>query len=186
MSTPDLSSLLDLSALPEPLGAPIAGVSLAAYLVVEAALLDDLPRATVLAWLGVGQAAFARAEPRFSERIFTELAREGAEFDEHYQRLLAKALSLWSRRVQPLDEHLEAWITYQRHALEAPDPADPGAFARGLGLTPGDELRLDHLWQERLSDPALAARAAESWSLPLAPLPPLTLAPLVFPPREGS
>ncbi|MEP7126073.1 MAG: hypothetical protein ABJE95_34390 [Byssovorax sp.] len=179
MSTRDRLSIPPLLRIPEAWRAPVEGVSLAAYLVVEASRLDGLPLPAVLAWLGLRESVFDRVEERWSDRIADELARDGAGTDALYQELLSHALSLWGRRTAPLDAEIEAWMTFQRHALAA---ADPGELARGLGLTAGDELRLAWLWQHRLLDPAIAARAAEAWSAPIAPLPRLALSPLVFPP----
>ncbi|MEO7327479.1 MAG: hypothetical protein ABI193_02800 [Minicystis sp.] len=175
----DAPLVLDLTTLPEPLRDPIAGVSLAHYLIVEASRLDALPLPTVLTWLGLRPIAFERAEEPWSERIDEELAREGSTFDERYQHLLGQALSLWSRAIDPLDHDIEAWMTFQRHALAADDP---GEMARRAGLLAGDELRLAHRWRDRLSTPEIAARAEAAWSGPLLPLPRLTLSPIVFPP----
>lgn len=179
MSTRDALLIPELSQLPEALRASVNGVSLAAYLFVEASRLDALPLSAVLAWLGLRESVFDGAEERWSDRVADELAREGSEFDALYQDLLSRALARWGRRIAPLDSEVEAWMTFQRHALAA---ADPGELARQLGLTAGDELRLAHLWRERLSRPDIAARAEAAWSSPLRPLPGLTLAPIVFPP----
>ena len=179
MSTRDALLIPDPSRIPEALCAPAFGVSLAAYLIVEASRLDALPQPAVLAWLGLRESAFSRAEDRWSDRVANALARDDSEFDALYQDLVSRALSLWARRLAPLDGEIEAWMTFQRHALAA---SDPGELARGLGLTPGDELRLARLWRERLLDPEIAARAAVAWSAPLGPLPSLSLSPIVFPP----
>jgi hypothetical protein len=179
MSTRDALLIPDPSRIPEPLRAPIEGVSLAAYLFVEASRLDALPLPAVLAWLGLRVSVFDRVEERWSDRLADELARDGSELDVLYQDLLSRALGCWTRRVAPLDTEVEAWMNFQRHALGS---TDPGELARGLGLTAGDELRLARLWHERLLDPAIAARAVAAWTAPLAPLPHLALSPLVFPP----
>lgn len=179
MSTRDALLIPDPSSLPEALRAPIGGVSLAAYLFVEASRLDALPLPAVLAWIGLRGSVFERAEEGWNDRLADALAGEGPELDLLYQELVSRALSLWARRIAPLDTDVEAWMTFQRHALAS---ADPGEHARGLGLTPGDELRLARLWSERLLDPAIAARAVAAWSAPIQPLPRLTVAPLVFPP----
>jgi len=179
MSTRDALLIPEPCELPDALREPIEGVSLAAYLFVEAARLDALPLPAVLRWLGVREGAFARAEEPWSERVADELAREGSHFDALYDDLLGRALSRWARPVEPLDRDVEAWMTFQRHALAADDPSE---IARGAGLTAGDELRLARLWRERLVSPEIAARAGEAWSGPLPPLPKLALAPIVFPP----
>jgi hypothetical protein len=179
MSTRDALMIPEPASLPDAWRVPIAGVSLAAYLIVEASRLDGLPLPAVLAWIGLRDSVFDRAEERWSDQITDELAREGSESDAVYHDLLGRALALWSRPTAPLDTEVEAWMTFQRHALAAADPAD---FALRLGLTAGDELRLARLWSERLRDPAIAARAASAWTAPLGPLPALSLSPLVFPP----
>lgn len=179
MSTPDAISIAEPSRLPETLREPIEGIALATYLFVEAARLDGLPAAAVLGWLGVRESVFARVEERWSERVEEELARDGSCFDELYEDLVGQALSRWARPAPPLDREVEAWMTFQRHALAADDP---GEMARGAGLTTGDELRLARLWRDRLGNPEIAARAMAAWSGPLLPLPKLALSPIVFPP----
>jgi hypothetical protein len=179
MSTRDALLIPDPARIPDTWRAPIEGVSLAAYLLVEASRLDGLPLPAVLAWLGLRESVFERAEERWSDRIADGLAREGSELDVLYHDLVSRALALWTRRTAPLDDEIEAWMTYQRHALAAADPAE---LARKLGLTSGDELRLARQWRARLLDPAIAARAAAAWSSPLASLPGLSLSPIVFPP----
>jgi hypothetical protein len=183
MSTRDALLIADLSRIPEALREPIEGVSLAAYLFVEAARLDGLPLSTVLQWLGVGKSAFFRAEERWSDRVEDELAREGSAFDSMYEDLLGRALSLWTRPTPPLDRDVEAWIMFQRHALEADDPEK---MARLAGLTPGDEVRLARLWRGRLSISEIAARAEAALSGPLSDLPKLALPPILFPPALES
>jgi len=179
MSTRDALLIPEPSRLPEALREPLEGVSLAAYLFVEAGRLDALPLASLLGWLGVRESAFERAEERWSERVADELTREGPPFDEVYEDLITRALSLWSRSVTPLDHDVEAWMMFQRHALAA---ADPGAMARRLGLTAGDEMRLARSWRDRLRAPEIAARAVAAWTAPLSPLPALSFSPIVFPP----
>ena len=75
MSTPEALVIPAPSALPEALRQPIHGVSLAAYLVVEAARLDALAVPAVLDWLGVSARAFARAEGPWSDRVAEALAQ---------------------------------------------------------------------------------------------------------------
>ncbi|WP_437621384.1 hypothetical protein [Sorangium sp. So ce1151] len=174
---------LDPSRVPEALRETSEDVSLAAYLIVEASRVDGLPLSDVLAWLGMRESLFARAEESWSDRVADELARDGADFDEMYEDLLGQALALWARPIGPLDCEVEAWITFQRHALAADDP---GEIARRAGLTPGDEMRLARLWRARLAAPELAAQAAAAWSGPLLPMPKLILSPLVFPPAPGG
>ncbi|WP_437491994.1 hypothetical protein WME75_16785 [Sorangium sp. So ce1014] len=181
MSTRDalLRALPADSRLPEALRAPIEGVSLGHYLIVEAARLDGLPVPAVLAWLDVPQRAFARAEELWSERVSDALACDDERFDALYEDALGWALSLWARPVDPLDRDIGAWMTFQRHALDA---IDPGELARRAGLTPGDELRLARLWRARLADPEVLALAEAAMSGPLAPLPAVAVSPFVFPP----
>lgn len=179
MSTRDRLIVTDPLLLPEALREPVAGVSFAAYLCVEAARLDGLPDRAVLAWLGVTESTFARAEERWDERLSDELAREGAELDAMYDDLLGRALSLWHRAIDPLDRDVAAWIAYQRRAGDTPD------LGRERGLTLGDELRLARLWRGRVTDPEVATVAVAAWSAPLPPMPALVLSPLVFPPATG-
>jgi hypothetical protein len=183
MLIPETFLLSHSPELPETWREPICGVSLAAYMLVEAARLDGLPISAVLAWIGVRESAFTRAEDIWSDRIADALDQDDAAFDELYEDLLGRALSLWSRSVEPLDRDVEAWINFQRHSFETTDPGD---MARRAGLTIGDEMRLVRLWYMRLSDPEIAARAVDAWSAPLTPLPKLVIVPFVFPPPAGQ
>jgi hypothetical protein len=183
MSTRDalLYAQLAESRIPEDLRSPIERVSLASYLIIEAARLDGLPQAAVLSWLGVHEKDFARAHELWSDRVTDALAHGDGAFDALYEELLGRALFLWARRVDPLDRDVAAWVTFQRHALEADDPDE---LARSAGLTPGDEMRLARYWRACLADPATAAAAEEAMSGPLAPMPKLAVTPFVFPPPE--
>jgi hypothetical protein len=178
MSTPD-----PILSLPEGLREPVLGVSFTAYLLVEAARLDGLPEQEVLRWLGVQESTFAQAEEAWGERVADELAWGEAGFDALYLDLLERALSAWARPVPPLDQEVEAWTTFQRHALAA---LDPEAVARRAGLTAGDELRLARLWRDRLAAPELVARAEAALSSPLSPMPAVTPAPFPFPPPREA
>jgi hypothetical protein len=173
-----------LAGVPEAWRRPLHGVSLGAYLVVEAARMDGISETEALTWLGVSPAAFARAEGPWADRIDDALAADSAAgerpFDEVYEELLGEVLSRWKRPVPPLDQDIESWIAMQRHSLLADDPED---LSRRLGLSAGDELRLDRLWRERMKDPAIAARAQAALDGPLLPLPRPAVAPLVFPPN---
>jgi hypothetical protein len=190
MSTRDAYAALSpiASRLPATLLEPIEGVTFAAYLFVEAARLDGLATAAVLSWLGIRRVHYERAEERWSERVDSELLRESdgdeatASFDALYEEALTLALLVWRRRVEPLDSDVTSWITYQRHVLDA---LDPQTVAEKVGLTPGDEMRLAHLWRERVALPEIAARAVDAWSGPLLPLPAVTLEPILFPPLEA-
>lgn len=166
------------SAEGQPMEELIAGVSLDVYLTVEAARLDGLDEAAVLAWLGVRPTDFERAEERWRDRIDDALAGDDG-FEAVYLAGIERALARWSREVDPLDRDVDAWIQYQRHGLAAGDGADVGAR---LGLTAGDEVRLGATWRSRLRDPAIATRAASAMDAPLRPLPTVRVAPLVFPP----
>lgn len=182
MSPRDALLPVDPSTLPEAVREPIEGVSFTAYLLVEAARLDGIADRSVLSWLGVRETSFARAEERWSDLLSDELAREGGLFDEVYEDLVGRALSLWARAVDPLDHDVEAWMAYQRLALLAESPDE---VAKKVGLTRGDEIRLARLWRRRLAESAdLAAIAAAAWSGRASPLPKITLSPLVFPPAR--
>lgn len=180
MSTPDTLLIPDITVLPEPLREPVRGISFGSYLFVEAAHLDELPTRTVLAWLGVCESGFEFAENVWNDRLTEELERDEGSFDEFYANLLAKASSFWNRPIAPLDTDIQCWICFQRHLLETPD------LARKLGLTAGDEIRLEWLWRIRLSDPTIAAMAIDACSSPLSPLPKITIAALSFPLRADG
>lgn len=176
--------------LPARLRQPILGVPFLVFLTVEAARLDGIADGAVLAWLGVGEAAFARVEEAWAERLDEALAGGpapadgvGEPFDEVYEDLLGQALARWARPVPPLDRDVESWIAYLRHAQLADDP---GELARKLGLSPGDEVRLARLWRARTGAPDIAARAQSAMDGPLGPLPRLSLSPLVFPPAKET
>lgn len=180
MSTPDALLIPDPSVLPEKVREPISGISFATYLFVEAARLDEIPTQSVLVWLGVRESDFERAESTWSERVADEFERDESSFEELYEDLFGKALSFWTRSITPLDTDIQSWICLQRHLLESPD------LARQLGLTSGDEMRLERLWRTRLSDPAVAFMAAETWASALSPLPKIIVAPSNFPLRAEA
>ncbi len=182
--------------LPRSLSAPIEGVPFMAYLTLEAARLDGIPDADVIAWMGLDEARFggvapgsgarfARASDLWTERLDEALAAVPAPgerpFDEVYEELLGQTLLWWARSVAPLDRDVGSFVTYQRHALAA---VDPEAFSRDLGLTNGDDLRLARHWRRRMTDPEVSERARAAMEGPLPPMPALTLSPLVFPPRK--
>jgi hypothetical protein len=177
----DALVIVDPSRVPEPLRRPIHGVPFATIIFVDAARLDALPERAVLDWLAVRERDFARAEAAWNDRLDEELAREASELDGLYEEWLGRALSLWSRRVDPLDRDVAAWVAFQRHRLDADD-----ARAEELGLTAGDELRLARMWRARTTEPLVAERALSAWSEPHLGLPSVALSPFVFPPRSAS
>lgn len=180
MSKHDRLVIADTALLPEILRRDANGVSFASFVLVEAARLDDIEDGRVLEWLDIPRSAFERAEEAFGECLMEALGSDHPDFEELYDELITRALSQWSRRLPPLDEHVEAWVTFQRHALVSEEPA---SFASAHGLTAGDELRLAALWRARMSDPAVVERATAAMAAPLPEKPVPLPAPLVFPPR---
>jgi hypothetical protein len=172
---------IDPARIPAALRGAIEGISLASYIFVEASKLDGIKRPAVLAWLRVAPRGFEHAEQKWSTRIAEALVRDATDFHEVYEELLGNALNCWARVVTPLEEDLEAWVTFRRHTKTH----TPKLIAK-LGLTRGDVVRLTRSWRARLADPEIAELAAKMINRPLEPMPKITVAPLVFPPSRNS
>jgi hypothetical protein len=167
--------------VPKTLQAPIRSISLATYVIAEAALLDNLDVQAVLAWIGASDVDFMLSAEAWSERIADALLDETTDFDSLYNDLIVRALFLWPRRVPTLEDDPTAWIIYQRHAQTV---EELGEVRDKLGLTPGDSVRLAYHWSQRAKELEAAEDALGALVGELPPLPTVTVEPRVFPPKE--
>lgn len=162
---------------------PLHGVSFTAYATVLAGLDDGFPLARMLAFTGVSEASWERAQAAFADRILDDL-EAGGTLDEALYAAKAQAQRGWLRRIPPLDTDLEAWLSFSRAFAEA---EDPDALLEELGLRTSDVTRLETLWGGRLSaDPALKIQAVRILSEPPRPFPKPSPTGPDLPPRAPS
>jgi hypothetical protein len=158
---------------------PFGRVSLPAFIAVQAARLDGIADDAILAWLGLDAVDLRQASPCWSSYLAQQLVRP--EFHLVFEELLESALSCWGRPIPPLDRDLEAWVAYRQLASRV---EDPDAFARRLGLTAGDEIRLACMWRRRLKDRGLRTLARALTERPGLSLPKISVGRIFFPPPE--
>jgi hypothetical protein len=148
------------------------GVSLEQYAAVSAALAEPFPLDDVLAIEEIASDAWAEASSEWKARLVEGSAGAGELFED-YRRELAAAEDRLARRVAPLDDDIEAWISFL-HAYSS----DPAAFdlLQGLGLGLNDVSRLQRRWTGRIAaDAALQKRAAKLEGKKPGRLPPITV-----------
>lgn len=148
----------------------VSGVTVEQYAGITAALAEDLPLDTVLAYEGLSPRTWKPVEVAWKLRLATEgvLAPVFQVFVERR----AEAEDWLSRRIAPLEDDLGAWLaflnTWSRHAA----PFDMLVTA---GLRLSDVSRLQRRWARRFAEErALEARAAEILRKGPGPLPAIT------------
>lgn len=136
-------------------GSPL---TLEEYAAVQAGRRCGFEVAEVLRDRGIPEEVWHDDHARWKDVIAADLEREGplaARFDASIQ----SALSRYARRIDPLEDDLEAWLAFFGKWSTHPDPA--GVLAR-VGLQELDVLRLHERWSERIgADPKLRARRDE-------------------------
>jgi hypothetical protein len=149
-------------------------ISFEDYAFVSAGVADGLELAVLLRHLEVDPEVWRLGEQIWRERLRQDDSIEGG-LHERLANEQEHARELWSRPIPPLDDDLDAWIDFQRHLLEQPNPL---AHLEQLGITFGDLARLATLWQGRIhQDRTLLERMAKRLTEPpadvrIAPLPP--------------
>jgi hypothetical protein len=142
---------------------PIAGVSLAQYAAVRAALAEPFGQAEALADAGVEPRHWPRAELGWKTLLSADAAALAA-----YRVEIARAEDAWARPVTPIDASLEGWLAFAA-ATQGPSGA---VLLERLGLGPNDLSRLSRAWARRLEgDAELARRAAEISRRGAGPIP---------------
>jgi hypothetical protein len=135
-------------------GASAAGLTVAQYAGISAAIADGYPLDAVLANEGLGAKAWPAEDTAWKQK----LVGDPATF-EAYRAKLGEAEDWLGRKVTPLDEDLPAWLGFLGAYAAHKAPFD---LLGGLGLGMSDLGRLQRLWQKRLEgDAELAKQAAE-------------------------
>jgi hypothetical protein len=120
----------------------LAGVSLAKYAAINAALAEGFPLPDVLAIEGLSAPAWKEADVAFK----VELAGEPATL-EAYAAELAAAEDLLSRRVTPLEDDPNAWVAFLHAYSKSPEPFE---LLKTNGLGMNDISRLTRRWARRV------------------------------------
>jgi hypothetical protein len=120
----------------------LAGVSLARYAAINAALTEGFPLPDVLAIEGLSEPAWKEADAAFK----VELTREPATLAS-YAAELAAAEDLLSRRVTPLEDDPDAWVAFLHAFSKSPEPFE---LLKTNGLGMNDISRLRRRWARRL------------------------------------
>ncbi|WP_437485808.1 hypothetical protein WME75_01895 [Sorangium sp. So ce1014] len=146
-----------------------AGISLAQYAAVRAAVAEGFPLADVLAVEGLTPRTFARADLAWKQRLAAE-----PELLAAYEQELAQAEDWLDRQVEPLAEDAAAWASFLAVFAAHPAPFDL-LQEKDLGMN--DVARLRRRWVRRVDEDAkvgellkdLHARPGELGSLRVGP-----------------
>ena len=150
----------------------LAGVSLARYAAINAALTEGFPLPDILAIEGLSAPAWKEADAAFK----VELTREPATLASYAAELAAAEDSL-SRRVTPLDDDPNAWVAFLHAFSRSPEPFE---LLKTNGLGMNDISRLRRRWARRLEqenglEKQLAKLAREPGELPPVQVEPAVL-----------
>ncbi|AUX28183.1 MULTISPECIES: hypothetical protein [Sorangium] len=155
-----------------------AGISLAQYAAVRAAVAEGFPLADVLAVEGLAPRAFARADLAWKRRLVAE-----PELLATYERELAHAEDWLDRLVEPLAENAAAWAGFLA-AFEA-HPA-PFELLQENDLGMNDVARLRRRWARRAEEDAKLGELLVELRAKPAELGPLRVGPRVLRPSRGA
>jgi hypothetical protein len=152
----------------------LAGVSLARYAAINAALTEGFPLPDILAIEGLSAPAWKEADAAFK----VELTREPATLASYAAELAAAEDSL-SRRVTPLDDDPNAWVAFLHAFSRSPEPFE---LLKTNGLGMNDISRLRRRWARRLEqenglEKQLAKLARAPGALPSIQVEPAALRP---------
>lgn len=143
------------------------GVTLEQYAGVRAALTEELPLNAILANEDLDPAVWPKADAAWKQRL-AEDGPQGALFQAYCEKL-GEAEDWLVRGVTPLDDDLEAWLSFL-HAWS--ESATPFELLKSAGLRMNDVSRLQRRWARRLAeDAALQKRAAEMAKKDPGPMP---------------
>jgi hypothetical protein len=152
----------------------VAGVPLATYAAVMAALAEPFPLEQVLAAQKLEPDAWAEADLGWTERLV-----EDAALLARYEAELVAAQDRMARAVEPLDADLSAWVAFLGALAAAPSAGEVLALH---GLGENDLARLRRGWDKRMKeDPTLEKRAAELRQRGGGRVPRVRVAPAVLP-----
>lgn len=134
-------------------------LDLATYAFVRAGLIDGLPLGQLLEARGLDMAGWTAAEREWREEMAGADDPTAVQLSTDLEEHSEKARGAWTRRVDPLDTSLQAWLDFVRALSAAPDAL---AF---MGAHAVDAAVIAHLhrhWARRMRDePALLAQAGE-------------------------
>lgn len=121
----------------------LAGVSLARYAAINAALTEGFPLPDVLAIEGLSAPAWKEADAALK----VELTREPAALAS-YAAELAAAEDWLARRVTPLEDDPNAWVAFLHAFSKSPEPFE---LLKTNGLGMNDISRLRRRWERRVA-----------------------------------
>jgi hypothetical protein len=132
----------------------LGGVSVGQYAAVVAALGEGHALPAVLEVEGLTETAWREAEAAWSEGVASD-----PETATLFRVALEEAEDHLTRRVEPIDYDVAAWLSFFRAWCMAPAPPE---FLERNALRPSDISRLQRLWARRMGqDAALQRRVAE-------------------------
>lgn len=145
---------------PEPhlcAAATAEGLRLEQYAGVCAALGLGFPLSAALANDRIEHGKWLRAAPAWAARLAGSDSQSALR--RAYSAKLTEAESWLGRRVKPLDEDLESWLSFLGAWSAHPTPL---SMLSSLGLLASDVARLQQGWAQRMArHPALCRRALE-------------------------
>lgn len=142
---------------PGPAALDIAGLRLEQYAGVCAALGLGFPLSEALANEQIGHDRWLRAAPAWAAKLAATDPQ--SPIRRAHAARLSEAESWLGRRVKPLDEDLESWLSFLGAWSTHPAPL---SMLSTLGLVPSDIARLQQGWTQRMAtDPALCRRALQ-------------------------
>jgi hypothetical protein len=160
----------------------IAGISVAQYAGIVAAIADELPLDAALANEGIEPAAWRSIDASWKEAIAGDGA--GGPLFSAFTDKRAEAEDWLARSVSPLDDDLAAWMRFLAAYGKHPAPFE---FLERSGLRLSDLGRLQRKWARRFAEsPELEKRAAEIAKQPPKPLPPIAVGSLELKPFPWS
>ncbi len=150
----------------------LAGVSLARYAAINAALTEGFPLPDVLAIEGLSAPAWSEADVALK----VELTRDPAALAS-YAAELAAAEDWLSRRVTPLEDDPSAWVAFLHAFSRSPEPFE---LLKTNGLGMNDISRLRRRWERRVAqENGLEKKLAKLARAP-GELPPIQVEPAVL------
>jgi hypothetical protein len=155
-----------------------AGVSLARYAAINAALAEGFPLPDVLALEGLSAPAWNEADVALK----VELTRDPAALAS-YAAELAAAEDWLSRRVTPLEDDPSAWVAFLQAFSRSPEPFE---LLKTSGLGMNDISRLRRRWERRVAqENGLEKELAKLARAPGA-LPPIQVEPAALRPSRAA
>ncbi len=161
----------------------LGGVNLEQHAGVTAALAEGFPLDEILAAEQLDPARWRGADVAWKQRLAQDAASGAGIFPAHRLKV-EEAEDCLSRAVSPLDDDLDAWLSFLHDWSKS---ADPLAMLKKLRLGANDISRLRRRWAKRMDgDPKLALKAAKRAADGAQPLPPISVAPAKLKPFPWS